>query len=176
MSFLKSLFGSTTAEAVSEAVASHGHRTPSIRFVGPRTSDFWKAHGHAQLPPGTAEFAKGVVAPSNVGPYPTHGPVSAATSSASSASTASMASARFGASVNAAPQTVSRPVSAEVVALPVTGKGPAAPSSILLYPEIGLIPRSYRSKAVSQKEIEMVDSGGIYEPPKPAKKDSKRGK
>ncbi|KAJ3239948.1 hypothetical protein HDU81_004865 [Chytriomyces hyalinus] len=161
MSFLKSLFGTSPAlaEAAAAATTPHvSHRVPLIRFVGPRTDAYWKAvHGHA--PPGTVPFSQGKVpAPWSQKPSQTH--------------------AENKSRVAAEPQTVSPPSSSsssqEIVSAPVTTKGPAAPSTVLIYPQIDQIPRSYRAKAMSQREMDMVDSGGIYEPPKPAKKDDKK--
>ncbi|KAI8845203.1 hypothetical protein BJ741DRAFT_587269 [Chytriomyces cf. hyalinus JEL632] len=143
MSFLKSLFGTSpvVAEAAAAATMPHvGHRVPLIRFVGPRTDAYWKAvHAHAAAPPGTVPFSQGKV------PAP-------------SSQTSSQTHAQTQSRVAAQPQTVLPPSSSQsIVSAPVTTKGPAAPSTILMYPQIDQIPRSYRAKAMSQREMDMVD-------------------
>ncbi|KAJ3410126.1 hypothetical protein CcCBS67573_g00914 [Chytriomyces confervae] len=148
MSFLKSLFGTSpvVAEAAAAATMPHvSHRVPLIRFVGPRTDAYWKAvHAHAAAPPGTVPFSQGKV------PAPS--------------SQTSQTHAQTQSRVAAQPQTVLPPSSSQsIVSAPVTTKGPAAPSTILMYPQIDQIPRSYRAKAMSQREMDMVDVSILFQ-------------
>ncbi|KAI9327970.1 hypothetical protein BDR26DRAFT_874624 [Obelidium mucronatum] len=144
---------------------NHHHRTPLIKFLGRRSEAVWQAHaGHAPAPhfaqaaltahvPATDNFFNAPPfppLPRSAAPQTVRAPVFAAPGAA--------------AAPGLAPQTIVRQ--------PVAAKGAAAPSSVLLYPSAELIPGSFRAKALSQKEIDMVDLGGIYDPPKPVKKDA----
>ncbi|KAJ3063530.1 hypothetical protein HDU98_000686 [Podochytrium sp. JEL0797] len=161
MSFLGKLFGSASSEAALSSASSSG-RQPLMRFIGPRTPSVWASLSH-DAPAWFALGAKTAHVPKsdnffNAPPFPkplgkepaVFSPVPAA---------------------KAAPSTLPSPA---FQTLSPNSKSPAAPSSILLYPSEADIPGSYRAKPMSAMEMEMIDLGGIYDAPKPAKKDGKK--
>ncbi|KAJ3030220.1 UNVERIFIED_CONTAM: hypothetical protein HDU68_009744 [Siphonaria sp. JEL0065] len=164
---LPSRDGAKSKETVVET-QQQMHRIASIKFVGPRTPAVWKA---AQgLPaPHFGESATTAHVPKsdnffNAPPFPPRPRQNSATENFN---------------LNAQPQTVAPPslqkqqTLLQITQQQIKAKGPAAPSAVLLYPSADLIPNSFRARGLSQKEIDMVDLGGIYDPPKPAKKDAK---
>ncbi|KAJ3080170.1 hypothetical protein HDU99_009089 [Rhizoclosmatium hyalinum] len=163
------------AAATATAAATSGHRVPAIRFVGRRTAEVWREAAHHAPPPHFAQSAATAHVPKsdnffNAPPFPPRAQPAQPTQPSSPSSSYSPA----------APQTVAPPTRpiphVAPTVLPITATGPAAPSTVLLYPSVDNIPRSFRAKGLSQREIDMIDLGGIFDVPKPVKKDAPKKK